>query len=91
MLAVALPAAEALETAGAGSDLVVAAYNSPISTVLSGDAAVIDAACGEARRIATERRGAMPEASVREAPDAGKGLEAPPTLSNFDEFGEGDE
>ena len=55
------------------------------------DAAVIDAACGEARRIATERRGAMPEASVREAPDAGKGLEAPPTLSNFDEFGEGDE
>jgi hypothetical protein len=55
------------------------------------DAAVIDAACGEARRIASERRAAMPEAAVREAPPAGKGLEAPPALSNFDEFGEGEE
>jgi hypothetical protein len=55
------------------------------------DAAVIEVACGEARRIAAERRAAMPEAVVREAPPAGSGLEAPPTLPNFDEFGEGEE
>jgi hypothetical protein len=55
------------------------------------DAAVIEVACGEARRIAAERRAAVPEAVVREAPPAGSGLEAPPTLPNFDEFGEGEE
>jgi hypothetical protein len=55
------------------------------------DAAVIEAACGEARRIASERRAAMPEAAVNEVPPAGRGLEAPPTLPNFDEFGEGEE
>jgi hypothetical protein len=55
------------------------------------DAAVIDAACGEARRIAVERRKAAPEPVVREAPAGKKGLEAPPTLTNFDEFGEGEE
>ena len=55
------------------------------------DAAVLETACGEARRIASERRAAMPEAVVGEAPPAGSGLEAPPTLPNFDEFGEGEE
>lgn len=55
------------------------------------DAAVIEVTCGEARRIATERRAAMPEAKIGKAPAAGGGLEAPPTLPSFDEFGEGDE
>lgn len=43
MLSVALSAAEALEAADSDG-LVVAAYNSPSSTVLSGDVAAVDAA-----------------------------------------------
>ena len=57
----------------------------------SAAAAILDAACGEARRLAAERRAGHAPVSRPESRGIPGELAAPPKIGEVDEFGEGEE